>query len=185
MNSVKLMIEEHVYIVRMLKVVRAACYGVLKGKDINYDDFNEMIDFIRTYADAHHHGKEEKFLFKEMQQNLGKLGETLITHGMMVEHDYGRMYISDLSDALRKVKDGDEEKKLDVIASAISYTNLLHKHIAKEDTAVYLFGEKNLPKEIVDEINKKTEEFENKANEKGVQDHYINLLKNLEAKYIA
>ena len=108
MNSVEIMVMEHEYILRMLKVVRKASFKVMKGEEINYEDFNKMIEFIRQYADAHHHGKEEKFLFKEMQTKLGKLGENLITHGMLVEHDFGRLYMSDLTDALQRVKDGDE-----------------------------------------------------------------------------
>ena len=133
----------------MLKVVRKASFKVMKGEEINYEDFNKMIEFIRQYADAHHHGKEEKFLFKEMQTKLGKLGENLITHGMPVEHDFGRLYMSDLTDALQRVKDGDEESKLDVISNAIGYTNLLKRHISKENDAVYSFGETKLPKSNV------------------------------------
>ena len=59
MNAVELMMEEHKYIKRMLKVVRKATFTVLEGKEVNYDDFYLMIDFIRNYADAHHHKKEE------------------------------------------------------------------------------------------------------------------------------
>lgn len=109
MNSIDLMVEEHKYIMRMLKVVRNACYRILKGEDIQYNDFEQMIDFIKNYADNHHHGKEEKFLFKEMQTNLGNIGNQLVTHGMLVEHDLGRLFISDLSDALKRVKEGDDE----------------------------------------------------------------------------
>lgn len=184
MNSIKLMVEEHEYILRMLKVVRKACFGVMKGAEINYDDFNDMIDFIRKYADSHHHGKEEKFLFKEMQNHLGRIGTNLITHGMLVEHDYGRMYIGELSDALLSVKNGNEESKLDVIANAVGYTNLLTKHIAKEDAAVYSYGEKNLPQDILDEINKKSEVFEIEAEKEGTQKYYIDMLIKLESKYL-
>ncbi len=46
MDSIKLMMEEHQYILRMLAVVRNACYGILKGSEINYEDFDKMIDFI-------------------------------------------------------------------------------------------------------------------------------------------
>lgn len=184
MNSIELMIKEHEYILRMLKVVRKACFRVMKGEEINFDDFNNMIEFIRKYADAHHHGKEEKFLFKEMQTRLGKLGENLITHGMLVEHDLGRMHMSDLQDALTRVKKGDEESKLDVISSAISYTHLLEKHIGKENNGVYRFGEEKLPKEVIDEINLKSKEFEEEAEKNGTQKHFIEILENLEKKYI-
>jgi hemerythrin-like domain-containing protein len=184
MNSVELMVMEHDNILRMLNVVRKACFKVMNGEEINYDDFNKMIEFIRNYADAHHHGKEEKFLFKEMQSNLGKLGENLITHGMLVEHDYGRLYMSDLSDALVRVKKGDEESKLDVISNAVGYTNLLKRHIAKENDAVYKFGETNLPKDILEQINQKTEEFEKEAEIKGTQKYFLDILEDLEKKYL-
>ena len=93
-----------------------------------------MIDFIRNFADAHHHGKEEKLLFHEMVTHLGPLGNKLITHGMLVEHDSGRLFIKELEEALQRVKSGDEMSKLDVIANAISYTHLLRRHIEKENS---------------------------------------------------
>lgn len=184
MNSIEIMVKEHDYILRMLKVVRKACLCILKGEDIDYEDFDNIIDFIKGYADAHHHGKEEKFLFKEMQSGLGRLAENLITHGMLVEHDYGRFYIRELTEALKRVKLGDDESKLDVISNAIGYTDLLTRHIAKENAAVYSFGEKNLPKKIMDLVNSKSEEFEKAAEEKGTQKHYLDILSKLERKYL-
>lgn len=74
MNSIELMVYEHTNIIRMLSVVRAASAQVMKGDPIHYEDFDQMIDFIANYADVHHHGKEEKFLFKEMVDHLGKMG---------------------------------------------------------------------------------------------------------------
>ncbi len=184
MNSVEIMVMEHENILRMLNVVRKACFGVMKGEDINYDDFGKMIEFVRKYADAHHHGKEEKFLFKEMQDRLGRMGENLITHGMLVEHDYGRLYMSELENALQRVKEGDEESRLDVISNAVGYTNLLKRHIAKENDAVYKFGENNLPKEVIEQVNLKTEEFEREAEKQGTQKYFIDILESLEKKYL-
>jgi hemerythrin-like domain-containing protein len=183
MNSIKLMMDEHQYILRMLEVVRKACYGVLKGENICYEDFDQMIDFIRNYADAHHHGKEEKLLFNEMVTHLGPLGNKLVTHGMLVEHDFGRLYIQELSEALKRVKEGDEMSKLDVIANAISYTHLLKRHIEKEDTVVYTFAERQLSADIIDKINHETIEFEEAAQNKGTQKHYQDLVGSMEAKY--
>lgn len=184
MNSIDLMVEEHKNIKRMLKVVRKACFLIMKGQEIDYDDFSKIIDFIRNYADKHHHGKEEKFLFKEMQSHLGAIGNNLVTHGMLVEHDLGRLYISDLDEALNRVKNGDEESKLDVISNAISYTHLLNRHIDKEDSVVYVYGGKNLPEDIIKDINQKSEAFEKEAKDQGVQDKYSRILEELESKYI-
>lgn len=184
MNSIALMIDEHKYIVRMLKVVRKACYGLLQQEDIVYDDFDKMIDFIRNYADIHHHGKEEKFLFKEMINHLGPIGNKLITHGMLVEHDWGRLFISELVNALDRVKAGDEQSKLDVIANAVGYANHLARHIAKEDEIIYTFAAKNLSEDIISQVNQQTEDFEQQSSLQGTQKHYIELLEKLEEKYI-
>ena len=184
MTSIELMVEEHKNIIRMLKVVRAASYGILQGEEINYEDFDKMIDFIKNYADVHHHGKEEKFLFKEMVDNLGKIGEKLIKSGMLVEHDWGRLFISELISALEKVRSGNEESKIDVISNAVGYANHLARHIKKEDELVYTFAEKQLEPEILEHVNSQTEEFEQDAKEKGVQKYYIGLLEELELKYI-
>lgn len=183
MNSIELMMEEHKYIGRMLKVVRKSCLQLLEKDEICFEDFEDMVDFIRNYADEHHHHKEEKFLFKQMEEQLGALGTKLIRNGMYVEHDMGRLYIKDLTEALERMRLGDKESKLDVIANAISYTHLLERHIAKEDEVVYIFGMKNLSKEILEEVDRKSEDFEKDAKDKGVQDKYINILKNLENKY--
>jgi hemerythrin-like domain-containing protein len=177
------MMEEHQYILRMLKIVRKACYSILQGEEINYEDFNQMIDFIRNYADAHHHGKEEKLLFQEMVTHLGPIGTKLITNGMLVEHDTGRLYIQELKDALLRVKDGDEMSKLDVIANAISYTHLLKRHIDKEDSVVYTFAERQLAPDILEKVNRETQEFETAADQKGTQKRYMDLVDALEKKY--
>lgn len=183
MNSIEVMVNEHKYIMRMLAVVRRATYGILQGEAINDEDFRLMIEFIREYADKHHHGKEEKFLFKEIMNELGELGIKLIRNGMLVEHDLGRFYIAELCEALNRVNAGDDESKLDVIANAISYTHLLTRHIQKEDSVVYTFAEKQLSPETLQLVNNQSEEFEKEAEKEGRQAHYITLLESLERKY--
>lgn len=184
MYSIQLMVDEHKYIMRMLKVVRNASYKVMKGEEIIYDDFYAMLDFIKNYADVHHHGKEEKFLFNEMVDHLGKMGTNLVTHGMLVEHDWGRLFASELRAALERTKAGDDESKLDVIANAVGYANHLARHIGKEDAVVYTFAEKNLAPEILERIDEKTAEYEKEAEKKGTQGHYLKLLEDLEARYL-
>lgn len=184
MNSIELMVEEHKNIIRMLKVVRQASYNILKGDEICYEDFEQMIDFIRNYADVHHHGKEEKFLFKEMVDNLGPLADKLVTHGMLIEHDWGRLFIRELSNALEAVKNGDEMSKIDVIANAVGYANHLQRHIDKEDSVVYPFAQKQLSEEIMERVEKASWDYEKTAEEKKIQSHYLEILENLEKKYL-
>lgn len=184
MNGIELMVDEHKAIKRMLAVVRKACFGVMQGQAIHYDDFATMIDFVRGYADAHHHGKEEQLLFNRMVEELGSAAQKLVTHGMLVEHDLGRLHMAELEKALTAAKEGNEEAKLDVIANAISYTHLLTRHIDKEDGVVYPFAERSFTPEVLYAINKDCETFEKEQTDKGIQARYIENLVILESKYL-
>ncbi len=183
MNGIELMVLEHTYIKRMLNVMRSASYGVLKGEPIVRKDFDQMIDFVRNYADNHHHGKEERMLFNRMMEELGPVAEKLVRHGMLVEHDLGRLFIRQLEEALDRVEAGEDEARLDVIGNAIGYTDLLTRHIDKEDNVVYPFSQNNLSAGTRQIIDTECEAFEQETEQSGVQNKYINLLEELEARY--
>jgi hemerythrin-like domain-containing protein len=176
------MVEEHQNIKRMLTVIRKYCYKVLKNEDLNYEDFFAIIDFVRNYADKHHHGKEEKLLFDKMMTELGPIAEKLVKHGMLVEHDLGRLYIQQLEAAVHNVIDGDDEARLDVIANAISYTELLHRHIDKEDNVVFHFAQKNLTREVQETLEQDCTQYEETARVDKVQKKYLDMISEFEEK---
>lgn len=184
MNGITLMVEEHGNIKRMLVVMRKACLAILNGQEINYEDFEDMIDFVKNYADSHHHGKEEKILFTRMINEIGGAAEKLVRHGMLVEHDLGRLHIVNLKEALDKVKMGDNEAKLDVIANAISYTHLLSRHIDKEDNAAYPYAQRGFSEKTLNVIDLECGVFEQEQEEKGIQKKYLQILERLEKQYV-
>lgn len=182
MNAIDIMMEEHKYISRMLEVIKKACFKIYKNKSIDYGDFRNIILFIREYADAHHHKKEEIILFNRMIKHIGKVAEKTINYGMLVEHDMGRMYISSLEEALKRSEKGDEKAILDIIANAISYTHLLERHIDKENNVIYKFGEKHLSEEVFKTINEDSIRFEKDNLE--ISEKNIKLLELLEKRYL-
>lgn len=182
MESIDIMIKEHENIRRMLKVIRKYSYKVLLDEKIDYDDFYKIIDFIRNYADKHHHMKEENVLFKVMSENFKQFSNNGPITGMFIEHDMGRLYTSNLEEALKEYQEGNDEKRLDIIANAISYTDLLYRHTEKENTALYKLAEKSLPNESKNRVDEKCKEVEIKAKEEGIQEKYLNILKELENK---
>lgn len=184
MNSLDLMVFEHANIKRMLKLVRMFCYKLYNREDVDFNDIDKMMDFIKNYADKHHHGKEELKLFNRMVEHLGVAAQKLVNNGMLVEHDMGRFYIQELKIALDDYKNGNDEAVLDVIANAISYTHLLDRHIQKENDLVYPFAKNNFKKEIMDQINDDCEVFEQEAEKLGTQEKYLQLLDELEEKYL-
>ena len=182
MSGIELLIEEHKYVRRMLVVIRKACFKLIETGEINYDDFYNMINFVRNFADNHHHKKEEVFLFNKMVENLGDTGKNIITHGMLVEHDLGRNYMRNLEAALEELKQGNEEAKLDIIANAVSYTTLLDNHITKEDNVIFTYAQRALDKELLKVINEECFEYEEKNLH--TREENIGILNTLEDKYI-
>lgn len=71
-----------------------------------------------------------------------------------------------------------------MIANAVSYSNLLFRHIEKEDNTVFPFAERSLKSETLHQINTECENFEKINQEQQIQKKYISLLEVLEAKYL-
>ena len=108
MKAILIMNEEHKNISRMLKVVRACCSRVLKGEDINYDDFDKILEFIVEYADKHHHKKEEDILFDKMVKHLGGTAEKVVSKVKEVAKD-AKDAVEGAVDGVKKAIKKDEE----------------------------------------------------------------------------
>ncbi|MEF9952312.1 MAG: hemerythrin domain-containing protein [Clostridium sp.] len=181
MNSINTMINEHKNIKQMIKVIRNLSLRILDNKYFEVDDFYRIIDFIRSYADKYHHGKEEDILFKYMVEEGGEVANKMITYGMLLDHDLGRMYVKGLEDGVNSFRLGNLNARLDIIANAISYSNLLESHIEKEDNVAYTYGQRILSNETMDKIEKESRQFNNKHSD--VEEKYIKLIEELEKKY--
>lgn len=183
MNSIDVLVKEHDNIKRVLKIVRCICVDMVEGKNVDIDDFTSIIDFIRNYADKYHHGKEEEILFKYMQEELSSdIGEGPV-RGMFIEHDYARSFVINLEMAIKKYKNGDDESKVDIIANAIGYANLLANHILKEDNVIYKYAASHLSTDTINKINKEIEDLEQSEENINKKKKYLNLIENLGKKY--
>ena len=172
MKSIELLVNEHKNIKRMLAVVKEISYRIYKHEAVALDDFDLMIDFIRNYADKHHHEKEENILFDEMGKELGEAIVDGPLLAMFSEHDLGRMYISNLEEAVNDVKDGEERRKIDIITNARAYADLLDRHIDKEDNTIYVFGENKLSEESLNFVENEMMKVESEAKIKNIQNKY-------------
>lgn len=184
MNAIELMKHEHTFILRMLDVLRAMARKAMNERVVDKEDFYSAIDFVRSYADKHHHNKEEVVLFEKMAEELyEQVGQGPIL-GMLTEHDQGRLYMMRLETAV-KAYDGDDENLLNLIASAISYTELLKAHIHKEDNALYTYAERALSKEALASLEESCRAIEADAEKQGVQAKYESMVAAMEDKYLS
>jgi hemerythrin-like domain-containing protein len=183
MDSINLMMDEHKLIKRGLLVIRKMSIAVLNGDEIPFDDFKKIIAFIRNYADKHHHNKEEEILFKKMVDSLGAEMVQAPISGMLVEHDFGRLFIKNLELALERVREGDKDSRVDIIANAIGYSDLLNRHIDKEDKVIYTFARRALKQEDLGDVDKRCEELEKTAEAESLQKNYELAIEELEKKW--
>lgn len=154
MKAIDLLKEEHQKILLFLDKMEEECVQIIEGKDIDFQQFHEAILFIKEFADGEHHRKEEDILFSYMLKYLGSTGKTLVTNGMMVEHDLARLSVFQLEEALLLYKEeACSKNKLDIIANMMNYIYILRRHIDKEDKLVYTFAEKNLSTEVKAKID--------------------------------
>lgn len=185
MDGIKVLETEHSNIVDFTNVLRAMGIKAMNERVVEPEDFLKAVDFVRRYSDKQHHGKEEKILFRIMTEHLGPQAQRLIENGMMVEHDLARLYVSQIEECAFKIKDGadlTDDILLDVIGHTMEYANLLQRHAEKENTVLFPFGKRELSPELLEAVNRETEQFEeeNAAN----REEMLGILLYLRNKYI-
>lgn len=184
MTSIETLVEEHNNIARLLEVVRSAGCHILDGGYPNTEDFRTIAMFARHYADHYHHGKEEEILFREMTSRLGTVAENLIRHGMLVEHDLGRMYVQQLLDACDAYdRDPCTSNSLNILSAALGYAGTLRRHMDKENQAVYTFAESTLPADVLEQITEEVNAFDRLPENAETKSKYLILLEKLEEQY--
>lgn len=181
MKSIDILVDEHRYIKLVLKEIRRQCVNIVRGGEVEFQAFYNVIDFVRNYADKYHHKKEEDRLFNVMAEQLGLGVETGPIAGMLVEHNIGRAHIMDLEKALKECEKGNIDAKVDIIANAIGYERMLTKHIDKEDNAIYRHAERRLSKDTLEKLDAEFEAVENDRENTAIRNKYIEFAKSLES----
>jgi len=114
---------------------------------------NELVYFLKTFGDKCHHGKEENYLFKELE-NQGVPNEGGPIGVMLKEHQEGRIYI----DLMNKAVEAEDAANFKINAS--NYSNLLRNHIEKENNVLFVTADEILDDSKQDEIFEKFEQHE-------------------------
>jgi hemerythrin-like domain-containing protein len=143
----KVMVDEHVLILRMIALVEQKSALLEQGKFRNWQFYLDAVDFIRTYADCFHHAKEEDVLFVELIQN-GMPEKSSPIEAMHLEHEQGRAHVRAMEEATQKAIAGEPGQGAIIAAHARGYAELLRGHIDKEDNILYPLAERILPEEV-------------------------------------
>lgn len=130
-------------------------------RDLNFAD--ELVHFLTIFADKCHHGKEEGFLFKELEA-LGVPNQGGPIGVMLQEHVMGRQLIASMREALQGADL--EAFKL----HAVEYRDLLRQHIQKENAVIFRLADQLISDERQMELFEKFEEHEENVIGHGVHE---------------
>jgi hemerythrin-like domain-containing protein len=173
------LMHEHKAILLILNVLEKICSLLKINEKANYQDIEQIIDFIKVFADKCHHGKEEGFLFPALEEagikkQNGPIGV------MLIEHEKGRELVRLMQDSI-----SDNSIQIDkFIESSTSYINLLRNHIEKENSILFPMGDARLSEAKQNELLKNFETFEDEVIGKG-KHHELHLMpEKFEKKYL-
>jgi hemerythrin-like domain-containing protein len=124
---------EHRLIEKMLASMMRHIDQVEKSKKVNPLIIDMAVDFVRTYADRTHHGKEEEILFRDLAKKNLTPELKKIMQELFDEHIWGRKTTAALVAAKVKYFQGDKEELVRMIDLARQLGNFYPKHIEKED----------------------------------------------------
>lgn len=146
MRPTELLKEEHQGIKTGLHILGRIADKLNAGQPVPTEHMEQLVDFIRTFADRCHHGKEEDLLFTAMERaGVPREGGPIAV--MLLEHDQGRGYVRAMADALPGYRAGDPAAAQKFAQNAYNYIALLTQHIDKEDNILYVIADMHLSDE--------------------------------------
>jgi hemerythrin-like domain-containing protein len=129
---------EHRLIERMIRVLGRHHGQIAAGGDLDEPLLDAGVDFLRTYADRCHHGKEEDIFFRSLAaRDIAPEHRDLVGE-LVAEHQRARGLVGRLADAKDQYAAGDEARIADVAEALRQLTELYPAHIEKEDKRLFL-----------------------------------------------
>ncbi|HEY6913606.1 MAG TPA: hemerythrin domain-containing protein [Paludibacter sp.] len=182
MQAIEILVNEHDSILRMIKITQT----ILENEDtdqVNIEDVEQIIDFIKNFADKYHHLKEEDVLFMEME-NYGMSRENGPIGVMLHEHDEGRNFIKQAVEGIEKYKLGNDSSFDQIKYGLLNYCILLTNHIGKENSILYPMAERLLPDAVKEAMAENFEETNSTTVDNEYFDKYLKMVDELSDIYL-
>jgi hemerythrin-like domain-containing protein len=171
---------EHRLIEKLLSMFDKEIRKIGDTGKVNPFFIDTAVDFIRTYADRTHHGKEEDILFTQLAEKDLTSEHTRIMNELIEEHKYGRKTVRKLVEAKEKYLSG-EDAVQEIIIHMKALSDFYPAHIAKEDKHFFYPCMEYFSKEEQDKMLQDFWEFDRKM----VHEKYKKLVEELEGGKIS
>jgi hemerythrin-like domain-containing protein len=129
---------EHRLIEQMVGVMEKEVSRIRQTKSVDPEFIDSAVDFIRTYADRCHHGKEEDILFRDMAKKKLSKEHRGIMCQLIEEHVWGRKITGELAEANESYLKMGAEVIPKIIDSMEQLARFYPPHIEKEDKHFFI-----------------------------------------------
>ncbi len=129
---------EHRLIERMIAVLAQEKDRLVAGGAPDPAKVRDAIDFMRSYADRCHHGKEEDILFLELEGRPLSDELKAMMQRLKDEHQQARRLVRDLERCNLAIEKGDLTVRQEMIEVLREITKLYPKHIEAEDRQFFV-----------------------------------------------
>jgi hemerythrin-like domain-containing protein len=128
----------------------------------NYDPIfiDTVVDFIKTYADRTHHGKEENILFVELGKKSLNEKDARIMKELIEEHRQAREKVARIVERNERFKSGDREVVGEISEIVAWLASFYPVHIRKEDDTFFPDTEKYFDEKEMDAMLARFWEFD-------------------------
>jgi hemerythrin-like domain-containing protein len=122
----------------MIEVMEEQLALIEKEKKVDPEFIEMAVDFIRTYADRCHHGKEEDILFRDLGGKTLADEHRHTMEELVEEHRWGRKTTARLVEANTRYVRGDKEALFAIMDCIESLVEFYPRHIEKEDKHFFI-----------------------------------------------
>ncbi len=137
MMPIGLLMIEHRLIQRIVPLLERERCHLQESHPPDVELLRAAIDFLHSYVDRCHHGKEEDILFSALREKELSHQHQVILDELLREHEHAREAVRGLSDGLLPGGTGDHDR--DKIERSLQILIRLYpEHIAKEDKQFFI-----------------------------------------------
>jgi len=151
--------EEHHVIQKVVGTFAVLAEELEAGREVESETFREILEFMRTFADKCHHGKEETHLFPLLEKK-GVPVRGCPMGVLLAEHQRGRALVTGLAAATETYAKERTSAKRPVLDNLRGLMDLYPNHIWKEDYLLFPMTNKILSAEEQNELRGKFEAVE-------------------------
>jgi hemerythrin-like domain-containing protein len=155
MKPTEVLEREHRFIMHVAACMVLLAEDLGKGQEISTATLADILEFLRTFADQCHHGKEEDYLFRILEKK-GVPAKGCPLGVLKMEHDQARSLVAQFATlSAQYAKDGSEREALQT--TLLRLVELYKGHIWKEDYLLFPMTNKVLSTKEQETL---TEQFE-------------------------